>query len=310
MLRAIIIIFTTVIFPFIIHAADTSSRERPADTKTINSATTSGNSEESKVLSIYRSESKWPKDVNDLITFWNSLQAILNSWEEQLEELETEIDELNGKYYAGIEGEIAYWEGEVDWFKNEIDRLKAIPANDRTDIEQDDLDFYQSQLEYSKSELANISNEQVRINENSYEISRLQVVIDEGKQIAREMELSIHDQVSSDKRSHDMRLWLGVVFGVLVGILIAGFFYIARKHEFIANAIFAGPSGIQFITLFLLVMALAIFGLTKILEGKELAALLGSISGYILGRGLSEGKQGKSRSDGNVNGEGENEALT
>ena len=42
--------------------------------------------------------------------------------------------------------------------------------------------------------------------------------------------------------------------------------------------------GIQFITLFALVIAIILFGITGILEGKELSALLGGLSGYILGR--------------------------
>ena len=51
------------------------------------------------------------------------------------------------------------------------------------------------------------------------------------------------------------------------------------------EAIFTGESGIQFVTLFSLVIAIILFGVLKILEGKELAALLGGLSGYILGRG-------------------------
>lgn len=48
--------------------------------------------------------------------------------------------------------------------------------------------------------------------------------------------------------------------------------------------IFRGQAGIQFITLFSVVIAIILFGILGILEGKELAALLGGLSGYILGR--------------------------
>lgn len=41
----------------------------------------------------------------------------------------------------------------------------------------------------------------------------------------------------------------------------------------------------QFVTLFSLVIAIVLFGVLKILDGRELAALLGGLSGYILGRG-------------------------
>src|SRR5207247_2857890 len=50
------------------------------------------------------------------------------------------------------------------------------------------------------------------------------------------------------------------------------------------RAIFAGQTGIQFLTLFSIVIAIILFGITGILADKELAALLGGISGYILGR--------------------------
>jgi hypothetical protein len=48
--------------------------------------------------------------------------------------------------------------------------------------------------------------------------------------------------------------------------------------------IFRNDRGLQFITLFSLVIAITMFGLLNILEGKELSALLGGLSGYILGR--------------------------
>jgi hypothetical protein len=50
------------------------------------------------------------------------------------------------------------------------------------------------------------------------------------------------------------------------------------------TTIFSRESGIQFITLFSLVIAIILFGILEILHDKELAALLGGLSGYILGR--------------------------
>jgi hypothetical protein len=40
--------------------------------------------------------------------------------------------------------------------------------------------------------------------------------------------------------------------------------------------------------LFFLVIAIILFGILRILEGKELSALLGGLSGYILGRGTAK----------------------
>jgi presenilin-like A22 family membrane protease len=67
-------------------------------------------------------------------------------------------------------------------------------------------------------------------------------------------------------------------------MVIFGFFVVALRDETVRREIFAGQAGIQFITLFSLVIAIILFGITDILEGKELSALLGGLSGYILGR--------------------------
>jgi hypothetical protein len=80
---------------------------------------------------------------------------------------------------------------------------------------------------------------------------------------------------------------ISLTFAVLVGLVIVGFFAVALKEESIRKTIFANDSGLQFVTLFSLVIAIILFGVINILEGKELAALLGGLSGYILGRGAN-----------------------
>jgi Na+-transporting methylmalonyl-CoA/oxaloacetate decarboxylase gamma subunit len=42
--------------------------------------------------------------------------------------------------------------------------------------------------------------------------------------------------------------------------------------------------GMQFVTLFLIVIAIILFGIMGTLEGREFAALLGGLSGHILGK--------------------------
>jgi hypothetical protein len=64
--------------------------------------------------------------------------------------------------------------------------------------------------------------------------------------------------------------------------VIAGFFAVSFDHR-VRRAIFAGQAGIQFVTMFLLVSAIILFGIMGTLEGRELSALLGGLSGYILG---------------------------
>jgi hypothetical protein len=83
------------------------------------------------------------------------------------------------------------------------------------------------------------------------------------------------------------RVWNSITFAILIAIVILGFFFLAYIDSGVRTAIFSGESGIQFVTLFSLIIAIILFGISGILEGKELAALLGGLSGYILGRNTS-----------------------
>ena len=103
-----------------------------------------------------------------------------------------------------------------------------------------------------------------------------------------EVEDKINRKLIPQTEEQDFKTLIAVVFAALVGFVVLGFFYIAHLDEIVRQAIFSGESGIQFITLFSLVIAIILFGITGILEDKELAALLGGISGYILGRGTAE----------------------
>jgi hypothetical protein len=89
--------------------------------------------------------------------------------------------------------------------------------------------------------------------------------------------------ISSDA-ANSFKLKMSIAFAGLVAVVIGGFFWIAFSNEEVKKAIFSNEAGIQFITLFAIVIAVILFGIIGILEGKELSALLGGLSGYILGR--------------------------
>lgn len=83
------------------------------------------------------------------------------------------------------------------------------------------------------------------------------------------------------------KFWMSSIFAFLILLVIVGFFWTALNDEKVRQAVFAGQVGLQFIALFSIVIAIILFGITGILEAKELAALLGSLAGYILGRTMS-----------------------
>lgn len=103
----------------------------------------------------------------------------------------------------------------------------------------------------------------------------------------------------------DFKFWMSVIFAVLIGTVIIGFFWTAITDEKVRRAVFAGQVGLQFIALFSIVIAIILFGITGILEAKELSALLGSLAGYILGR-YSTPRNDENSSGNNTGGEGGN----
>lgn len=89
--------------------------------------------------------------------------------------------------------------------------------------------------------------------------------------------------IASDA-TNSFKLKMSLAFSILVGVVIVGFFIIAWSNEEIKKTIFSNESGIQFITMFAIVIAVILFGIIGVLESKELSALLGGLSGYILGK--------------------------
>ena len=92
-------------------------------------------------------------------------------------------------------------------------------------------------------------------------------------------------------QKNQFKLWMSGIFAFMVLVVILGFFTVALRDSGVRSAIFSNQTGIQFVTLFSLVIAIILFGITGILEAKELSALLGGISGYILGRVTTERAQ-------------------
>jgi hypothetical protein len=95
---------------------------------------------------------------------------------------------------------------------------------------------------------------------------------------------SLSEMLNIDKEKNKFRVYISIAFTSLVAIVICGFYLIAVRKEEIAKNIFSGEQGIQFITLFLIIISIILFGIMGTLESRELSALLGALSGYILGK--------------------------
>lgn len=88
-------------------------------------------------------------------------------------------------------------------------------------------------------------------------------------------------------RQQRFRTNMSITFSALIGLLLLVFFTMLflRSGKNLSKELLSG-NGLQFITLFVLIIAIILFGILNILGGSELAAILSGISGYILGKGV------------------------
>jgi hypothetical protein len=129
----------------------------------------------------------------------------------------------------------------------------------------------------------------VALNELDTRLVQHQNTAEEKQNRKAAVDAELNRRVDLERPKQVFKLQMSGVFAMLVGVVIVGFFVMAFKDEQVRREIFAGQSGIQFVTLFSLVIAIILFGIIDVLEGKELAALLGGLSGYILGRSTPTG---------------------
>jgi len=100
---------------------------------------------------------------------------------------------------------------------------------------------------------------------------------------------SLYGKLYDDGR---FRVSITIVFSLIIGALLLLFFlFINNRYDTpLARDFLSSGNGLQFITLFSLIIAIVLFGVLGILEGRELAAILSGISGYILGKGITPPK--------------------
>jgi|GEM_PF-3390825 hypothetical protein len=95
----------------------------------------------------------------------------------------------------------------------------------------------------------------------------------------------INNRMNVEQSQQTFRQWVSLVFAGLLAIIIGCFFFVLFKNNSAQMATtLMGESGLQFITLFSLIIAIILFGVLNILEGKELAAIISAIAGFILGK--------------------------
>jgi hypothetical protein len=162
--------------------------------------------------------------------------------------------------------------------KQQLDELEKEPVQTRTGVEEQTRQDLENELKLAKTDTS-----------IEAEKKKKEDALAGNKELLLCVQGAISQLTSPDQT---FRFQISLGFAVLIGAVIIGFFGLALIDETMRRAIFSGETGIQFITLFSLVIAIILFGITGILEGKELSALLGGLSGYILGRTGSRAANG------------------
>ena len=194
---------------------------------------------------------------------------------EQLRKLDQDVDDLKVKIRDLRPVNVL--ERDIEKAKGVLDKLDKQKSTPPTTEQQNNIDVQARYIVKISDDLETMKTSKPTLDANEAEQAKKRARL-------RDVEKSIASLYDGTHDVNQFRLYATISFGVLVFIVVGGFYLIAWKKEGIAQTIFAGELGMQFVTLFLIVIAIILFGIMGTLEGKELSALLGGLSGYILGR--------------------------
>ncbi len=138
-----------------------------------------------------------------------------------------------------------------------------------------------AQLERRQQELTEKSG---RLPSLTAELKKKRDDIEQKRASIAELEERIGIALNIETEKYFYRSIVSLIFASIVFFLVYRFFSVVDSDDAVRKSIFSGDAGIQFITLFSIVIAVILFGILEILGSNELSALLGGLSGYILGK--------------------------
>jgi hypothetical protein len=201
---------------------------------------------------------------------------------------QTDLSQLSYQALAGqkdaAKQDVSDLSGQVGWLQSligAVDQLKQI-QNDKT-AKPEDVDALRKQVKEFEG-YAQVATGTAMSADLKTLLRQKQADLAAKKKLVDDLENELSRRVDIERPKQTFKAQMSLVFAFIVALVILGFFVVAFKDEKVRQEIFAGQAGIQFITLFSLVIAIILFGITGVLEGKELSALLGGLAGYILGR--------------------------
>jgi hypothetical protein len=156
-----------------------------------------------------------------------------------------------------------------------------------------DIKLVERERSNRAQEKADIQRRSDRIQKVKADIEAKQKELPAKREKLFDLEESISSLLDNSRNQYFYRAGVSVIFAAIVFFLVMKFFRVVDSDSGVKQSIFTGDTGIQFITLFSIVIAVILFGILGILGANELSALLGGLSGYILGKSNSTGKSAK-----------------
>jgi len=222
-----------------------------------------------------------PEDFQGLLTLRKKVSIRQATLESEIRKLRADL-QLLPKSVDVINIDIENLKKRIDNDKKTVEELEK--SNILNDEERARLDTFRQYIQDDESSIKRFTLDKTNLINTKNKISRTGQSLLLIESYLAPIEQKIADLLNIEEERNDFRKLISFAFCGLVAIVIIGFYYIAVKNIAIAESIFSGEKGVQFVTIFLIVIAIILFGIMGILESKELSALLGGLSGYILGR--------------------------
>jgi hypothetical protein len=230
----------------------------------------------SEVFAVLHRERRWAIDQTQF--FHNRLLAFAAKSHERPVPIPTISESDYNVRLMEIETKIKRAE-QVQSDPNAEERQRNVAALDLIDLTRQ-----RARLDLQLEESRAFNQAEADFNKVDQEEAKTQHVLDQTEHYLLSIDNTINRILVTTEKNNNFKFWICAAFAALVGLVIAGFFAITWKENSIKDALLSNDRGLQFVTLFALIIAIILFGVMNILEGRELAALLGGLSGYILGR--------------------------
>lgn len=168
--------------------------------------------------------------------------------------------------------------------------------NDTVNIKDYNYTYNESNTSPSTvKKITTIINKSESLNADNEKKNKIYNVVNDNianiKQDIKDCEYQIDIALAPENRQQEFKTTMSMCFvGLILIILVSFFSIIYLRSDFTLSKDLLGGYGLQFITLFVLIIAIILFGILEILKGSELAAMLSGISGYILGKGIQDKK--------------------